>query len=225
MTHNARVARPAALFDLDRTLVACNTGAVLTRALREEKVISRAFALRAAAWLLRYRLGRLDLDEVAALVASRMQGRTDADFRAYCLGLCERVIFAQLTRGGHEAVARHRARGDLLAVLSSSPLQMVLPLAERLGIPVVSCTELALQGGRFTGQLAGSVCWGREKVARAEVLARTHDLDLAASAFYSDSITDLPLLERVGRPVAVNPDARLERVARARGWPIERWQP
>jgi HAD superfamily hydrolase (TIGR01490 family) len=120
-------------------------------------------------------------------------------------------------------VARHRAAGDLLAVLSSSSQYASEPLAGHLGIPHVLCTRLQAEAGVFTGGVDGPVCFGRGKVRVAEAFAREHDVDLSASWFYTDSYSDLPMLERVGHPVAVNPDFRLRRHARARGWPVLQW--
>ncbi|MGD8627079.1 MAG: haloacid dehalogenase-like hydrolase, partial [Anaerolineae bacterium] len=77
--------------------------------------------------------------------------------------------------------------------------------------------------GRLTGEIEPPPCYGQGKVVWAERFAREHAVDLSASYFYTDSISDLPLLERVGQPVAVNPDPRLRRLARARGWQITRF--
>jgi phosphoserine phosphatase len=85
------------------------------------------------------------------------------------------------------------------------------------------CTRLEAQDGRLTGRVVPPVCVGTGKIVWAERFAAEHDVDLSASFFYTDSISDLPLLERVGHPVAVNPDPRLRRLAAARGWPVERF--
>jgi phosphoserine phosphatase len=98
----------------------------------------------------------------------------------------------------------------------------VEPLAAHLGFPgQYVCTHLESQDGHLTGHIVPPVCLGSGKVVWAERFAAEHYVDLSASHFYTDSITDLPLLERVGHPVAVNPDARLRRLARKRDWPIE----
>src|SRR5882672_5142794 len=97
------------------------------------------------------------------------------------------------------------------------------PLADELGIDHVVATELEVHDGRFTGKPRYPLCYGEGKITRAEVLARSLGFTLAEATFYSDSATDLPLLERVRTPVAVNPDRRLSRVAARRGWTVERW--
>jgi putative phosphoserine phosphatase/1-acylglycerol-3-phosphate O-acyltransferase len=86
----------------------------------------------------------------------------------------------------------------------------------------VVASELEVEAGAFTGR-PRALCFGRHKVALAERWAAAHGVDLARSYFYSDSFNDLPLLERVGSPITVNPDGRLSRLAKQRGWPIMRW--
>lgn len=98
------------------------------------------------------------------------------------------------------------------------------PLARRLGIPHVVASELEVDpNGLFTGRFVDPLCYGKGKIVRATRLAEEHGFVLGESTFYSDSYTDLPLLEAVAEPVIVNPDPRLERVARKRGWRIEAW--
>jgi phosphoserine phosphatase len=80
-----------------------------------------------------------------------------------------------------------------------------------------------VKDGVFTGEPLRPICYGKGKVEMAEAWAREHGVDLAASSFYSDSVTDVPMLERVGRPFVVAPDPRLRRIARARGWPALDW--
>jgi len=110
-----------------------------------------------------------------------------------------------------------------LVVLSAASVYVVKPLAERLNIPDYLCTYLEVKDGRFTGRLVEPVCFGPGKLLLAEEFAARNSIDLGQSYFYSDGYEDLPMLERVGHPVAVNPDRRLRRLAERRGWPIESW--
>jgi phosphoserine phosphatase len=98
-------------------------------------------------------------------------------------------------------------------------------LARELSIPHLVCSELEVREGELTGAFDRPLCYGRGKLQRAEALVLSLGGSMDRAAFYSDSITDLPLLEAVGHPVVVNPDARLRRIARRRGWPIEEWIP
>jgi phosphoserine phosphatase len=97
------------------------------------------------------------------------------------------------------------------------------PIAETLGLDETLSTQLEVADGQFTGKLLGPACYGPGKVHWAEKLTTTRELDLRSSWFYTDSYSDLPMLERVGHQVIVNPDPRLRRTAKQRGWRVENW--
>jgi phosphoserine phosphatase len=113
----------------------------------------------------------------------------------------------------------HRARGRRVFIVSSSPEEVVRPLAERLGDVEVIATRVEIEDGRYAGRLA-FYCYGPNKAVAIREVADRDGIDLGESYAYSDSITDLPMLEAVGHPVAVNPDRDLRRVATERGWRI-----
>ncbi len=121
------------------------------------------------------------------------------------------------------ALSSHRESGHLVAILTSSTPYVTEPLARHLGIEHVICTRLGIRDGKFDGTFLRPGCFGAGKVHWAEEFARGHDVDLERSFFYTDSYTDLPMLERVGARQVVNPDTRLRRLALQRGWPIEYW--
>jgi phosphoserine phosphatase len=93
-----------------------------------------------------------------------------------------------------------------------------------LGIEEVISTRFEIENGQFTGRLLGPACVGRGKVHWAEDLVARKQVDLSQSWFYTDSYTDMPMLERVGNRVVVNPDPRLRRIAKRRGWPVQDWR-
>ena len=118
----------------------------------------------------------------------------------------------------------HEQAGDRTVLITSASRYIASPLLAELGMMDLLCTELEVDSsGRFTGHLAGKMCFGAQKVVVAQDYCRRWGTTLEDAHFYSDSITDRPLLTAVGHPVAVNPDPRLRRVARSRGWKIERW--
>lgn len=120
------------------------------------------------------------------------------------------------------AVERHRSAGHVVVLATGSTVYAARQVARGVEIDHVLASELEVVGDTFTGR-PSALCFGRHKVALAEAWAARQGVDLAHSFFYSDSYNDLPLLERVGTPVAVNPDARLLRHARRRRWPTVRW--
>jgi phosphoserine phosphatase len=114
----------------------------------------------------------------------------------------------------------HRASGRQIYIVSSSPEEVVRPLARHFGVSGVIATRAEVgPDGRYTGELE-FYCYGAEKANAVRETARRAGIDLAGSYAYSDSITDMPMLESVGHPVAVNPDRELRRAAEERGWKV-----
>jgi HAD superfamily hydrolase (TIGR01490 family) len=215
--------RVGAFFDLDQTLVACNTGRLFLRDLRRRGEISLAKAMRAIGWLAKYRLAIVDLPTITAHVADFLRGRAERDFAEQCQRLVEDEILPRLLPAGLRTLERHRREGHVVALLSSSPRHVVEPVARALALDAVGATEFQVSAGLLTGRLEGPACFGSGKVHWAERMGRDLEMDLDASWFYTDSYTDLPMLERVRHRVAVNPDPRLKRTARVRGWRVENW--
>jgi HAD superfamily hydrolase (TIGR01490 family) len=218
------VGRPAAFFDMDKTVLAVNSGTLWLEHLVTHREIGTFDLARALWWLALYQLALVDGEFVFGEAAGTLKGQREADMRRICDHWFAHDVAPHITAGACARVAHHRASGHLLAVLSSSSPYASEPLGARLGIPHVLCTRLEVADGVFTGAVQGPVCFGRGKVQKAEAFAREQGVDLAASWFYTDSYSDLPMLERVGHPVAVNPDLRLGRHARAHRWPILSWR-
>ena len=120
----------------------------------------------------------------------------------------------------HRLLDQHRHAGRATYIVSASPVELVEPLAKALGMTAGIGTRSAIVDGVYTGELDGPFCYGPGKVEAIEQLARWEGLDLDQCWAYSDSASDLPMLDAVGHPVAVNPDAKLERMAGQRGWPV-----
>jgi HAD superfamily hydrolase (TIGR01490 family) len=216
--------RVAALFDMDRTLVKKDTARLYTRYRRDRGEATWRDALQVGFWAIQYTLGVIDAPNVARQALKQFRGTNERVLAKACEGWFQEYVMPHVQAKGRAAVARHRAEGHLLAIVTGATAYAAKPLALELGIDQVVCTELELDdAGCLTGQIIEPLCYGVGKLERARRLAATHDFDLAESTFYSDSITDLPLLEAVRHPQVVNPDARLRRTARLRGWPILDW--
>ena len=167
-----------AFFDVDRTLVSCNTGRLFLRDLRRRGEISFFRALRALGWMAKYHLSLIDLQWVAARVASQMAGWVERDFEERCRRWVEDDVLHLIVPGAHSRIARHRSDGHVLSILSSSPTYVTRPIAEALGIEEVISTQFEVDGGLFTGRLVGPACVGHGKVHWAEDLGARRQLDL-----------------------------------------------
>lgn len=212
-----------ALFDMDRTLVDTHTAKLYIRFQRELGEIGAIEALRSSYWILKYTLGVIDAERVARHVLEDYRGKNEAWLAERCRRWFQTHVLERVSQRGRACVLEHQRAGHRVAIATSAVRQVAQPLADELEIPHVICSELEVSAGELTGGYDQPLCYGTGKRERAEAFARSFGSSLAHAAFYTDSITDLPLLEAVGKPIVVNPDARLRRLALRRQWPIEHW--
>ena len=212
----------AAFFDVDGTLIARNSAPLYMRHLRETGQARR----RDLAWTFyyvgRYKLGLLNVERAISVSLGWVRGRDEAAVRADCDAWYADTVRSYVYPAMAATVEAHRRAGHLPVILTSATRYLAEPLAADLGIEHLLFTQLLVEAGRFTGEAVYPVCFGSGKIYWAERFAAERGIDLDRSYFYTDSITDLPLLERVGKPRIVNPDPRLGRIAARRGWPISR---
>lgn len=213
----------AALFDMDRTLVRRETASLYVRYQRDTGEASWRDAVQVAYWVAQYTVGIIDAPRVAEKALAQFRGVEESVFAVRCEDWFRRYVLEHVCEAGREAVRRHRESGELVAIVTGASPYAARPLARELGIEHVVASELEIADGRFTGKPRHPLCYGHGKVELATRLAEQLGFALEEATFYSDSITDLPLLERVRTPIAVNPDRRLRRIALRRGWPVERW--
>jgi HAD superfamily hydrolase (TIGR01490 family) len=120
----------------------------------------------------------------------------------------------------HDLLDRHRRQGDEILIITATNRFITSPIAERYAVHHLLATEPEVRNGEYTGEITGTPCFQAGKVERLQSWIDEHEQTLEGSWFYSDSHNDLPLLEHVDHPVAVDPDATLGALAQARGWPI-----
>lgn len=215
--------RTAAFFDIDHTVLEINSGTKWVGYQWKTGRMSPTELMRALWWTGQYRLGWLDFDSMSARVIAQYQGQAVEPIEREVAEWFAREIEWAICTQAREHVARHRERGHVVVLLTSATRFLSWPVARALDVEHVLCTEVEEVGGCFTGKCLPPACYGQGKVDKAEAFAAEHDVDLQASFFYSDSVSDLPMLERVGNPRVVNPDPRLRRRAAQRGWSVESW--
>ena len=214
----------AAFFDLDGTLLTVNSAALWIRRERRLGRIRRRHALKAAGYFAAYKLGVLDIERAMDEAAASIAGEQESALRAATRDWWHGEVVQHVSPGGIDVIARHRAAGDRLVLLTSSSPYASECAVERFGLDGYLSTRFEVRDGRMTGRVERPICYGAGKVTLAERYAREHGIRLEESAFYTDSTTDVPMLERVGSPYAVHPDTRLRLTALRRGWPVLNWR-
>ncbi len=217
----------AAFFDLDKTVIARASMAAYGPALHRAGYLSAPMAVRAAWGQLLFRF--FGADEARMDRARRTALKLAAGWEQEGLGRLARDHLAEVIEPvvydeALDLLAHHRSEGRLLVLVSASPVEIVAPLAEHLGVDDFIATRPEVdEAGRYTGEVE-FYAQGPTKADAVRRLAERLDLDLSGSWAYSDSGTDLPMLDAVGHPVAVNPDRELRRAAEVRGWPIREFE-
>lgn len=212
--------RVAAFFDVDGTLLSCQSGTLYIGFLRRQGLMERSDQLRIYWAYLTYRLGVLNMRRLADVTSRWLEGREEREVIDHCRAWYASEVRNYFRAAVLERVREHRDAGHEVVLLTGGTHYLNDLIAAELGIVHVLASRLEVVEGRFTGKPHGPICYGVGKIGYAERFAEERGLRLEESYFYTDSITDLPMLERVGKPVAVCPDPRLRREARSRGWPI-----
>jgi len=215
--------RAIAFFDLDLTLLGVNSASLWIR--REVKLghISRWSALKGAAWLGLYELGFGQLEDAIRAAASVLDGEEESVIRQRTTDFWVEMVSDQIRPGASAAIRAHQGAGESAVLLTSSSDYLSQHAIDVLGMDGLCCNRFEVEGGRFTGRLMEPLCFGAGKLHHARAYAEAAGVRLEDCAFYTDSMSDLPVLEAVGRPVPVHPDPRLRREAARRGWEILDW--
>jgi HAD superfamily hydrolase (TIGR01490 family) len=212
----------AAFFDLDKTIISRSSSLALSRPMYRAGMVTRGQLVRGAYAQLVYALVGADEKKMDRLKEGMLQltkGWDRAEVERLVQDVLIEILDPFVYQEALDLMALHRKEGRAVFIVSSSPEEVVSPLAGHFGITGVLATRARIEDGRYTGELE-FYCYGDAKADAIRAMERDHGLDLEGSYAYSDSITDLPMLEAVGHPVAVNPDRDLRKEADARGWDI-----
>ena len=212
----------AAFFDLDKTVISKSSSLALSRPFYRAGLVSRSALLKGVYAQLVYLLVGADekkMDRAKEGMLALSKGWDRAQIEEVVRDALIQVVDPYVYQEALDLVALHRALMRKVYIVSSSPEEVVRPLAEHLGITDVIATRAEIEEGKYTGRLA-FYCYAENKAVAIREAAEREGIDLAGSYAYSDSATDLPLLRAVGHPVAVNPDRELRRVAEKEGWQI-----
>ncbi len=212
-----------AFFDLDKTLVRANTGILYARWRYARGETPLREMIRIFGWSLQYTLGVVDAAAVSTYAARTIGGRDEAAFAEECEAWYLAMVRPLIAEAARREVKKRKDEGLRTVILTGSTPYGARPLARELGMDDVIASTLEVRDGKLTGNVEAPLCFGVGKVERARRWAEQHGASLEDSIFYTDSISDLPMLLLVKEPRVVNADPRLAVEARRRGWPTERW--
>ncbi len=212
------------LFDLDNTLLAGDSDYEWGQFLIAKGAVDGPhYEAKNRAFYEDYKAGNLDIYAFLAFALRPLATHAREQLDAWRAEYVETRIKPMITQAARDLVKQHMNEADLVAVITATNSFVTGPIAREFGIPHLIATDPEEVDGRFTGEVAGTPCFREGKVVRLEHFLEAHGTQLDSldtSWFYSDSHNDLPLLEKVKHPVAVDPDPTLGAHARARGWPV-----
>lgn len=212
---------PLAIFDLDNTLLSGDSDYLWGQYLAEIGVVDgTAYEAANRRFYEDYKEGRLDIYAFLAFSLKPLADNPPEALYQWRHQFIEQKIRPLIGQAARQLVESHREAGDTLLIITATNSFVTSPIAELFDIPNLIGTDPEMQDGRFTGRVRGIPSFREGKVTRLQRWLRDTGHSLDESTFYSDSHNDLPLLEIVNRPVAVNPDDALEQRAREAGWPV-----
>jgi HAD superfamily hydrolase (TIGR01490 family) len=212
----------AAFFDLDKTIIAKSSTLAFSKPFQAGGLISRRAVLRSAYAQFVYHVGGADHDQMEKMrefLSSLCAGWEVQTVRDIVAETLHHVVDPLVYDEAVSLMEDHHLAGRDVIIVSASGTEVVEPIGEMLGADGVVATRMQVADGRYTGEI-DYYAYGRNKATALQLLAEENGYDLARSYAYSDSVTDVHMLEVVGHPYAVNPDRELRKEALARGWPI-----
>ncbi|MEP7089978.1 MAG: HAD-IB family hydrolase [Nocardioidaceae bacterium] len=214
--------RPAAFFDLDKTIIATSSTLAFSKPFQAGGLISRRAVLRSAYAQFVFHAGGADHDQMEKMrefLSALCAGWDVQTVREIVADTLHNVVDPLVYDEAVSLIDQHHLAGRDVIIVSASGAEVVEPIGEMLGADGVVATRMRIVDGHYTGEI-DYYAYGEHKGAALQRLAEENDYDLSLSYAYSDSITDIAMLEAVGHPCAVNPDRDLRREAVARGWPV-----
>ena len=221
-TPPARTGRPAAFFDLDKTIIAKSSTLAFSRSFYAGGLISRGSVLRSAYAQFVYLVGGADHDQMEKMrdFLSELSAGWDVQtVRDIVADALHHIVDPLVYDEAVSLIEEHQLAGRDVVIVSASGAEVVEPIGEMLGADGVIATRMEIEDGKYTGEI-GFYAYAENKATAIHELAREKGYDLSRSYAYSDSMTDVHMLEVVGHPYAVNPDRELRKIAASRGWPV-----
>ncbi|MGO2148885.1 HAD family hydrolase [Halomonas sp.] len=210
-----------AIFDLDNTLISIDSDHAWGEFLLEQGAVDPvAYREANERFMADYKAGTLDMAAFLEVALKPLADNTPEQLAAWHQQFMASKIEPHILSKAEELLARHRTRGDTLLIVTATNHFITAPIAERLGVDYLIAVNPEMENGRYTGRVSGTPSYREGKITRLHEWLEDKDFTLDGAWFYSDSHNDLPLLEEIDHPVAVDPDDTLRQVAEQRQWRI-----
>lgn len=210
-----------ALFDLDNTLLGGDSDYSWGQFLVEKGVVDPdSYETANRRFYEDYKQGTLDIHEFAAFSFQPLVEHTLEQLQAWRAMFLEEKIHPIMLQKGFDAIQHHRERGDVVLIITATNSFVTRPIAEAFGVGELIATDPEMINGKYTGKISGTPCFQEGKVKRLQQWLGEKEVSLGDSTFYSDSHNDIPLLESVGYPIAVDPDEQLRKHALENDWEV-----
>jgi HAD superfamily hydrolase (TIGR01490 family) len=208
-----------AIFDLDNTLLGGDSDYLWGEFLVENNLVdSESYQQANQDFYDQYLAGTMDIFEFLAFQLKPLANNSPADLARWRTQYLVEKIDTIILPAAQKLIAHHRQRGDTLLIITATNSFITTPIAQKLGIPHLIATEAEMINGHYTGKVAGTPSYQHGKVERLQEWLRSQNQTLTGSYFYSDSHNDLPLLNMVDHPIAVDSDPKLFAIAQQQGW-------
>ena len=210
---------------MDKTIIAENSASLFMRYRYQQGEIGNLDLLKGLGAYLQYKLGILDIRSWTVGMMTQFSGQSEAELEREALAWVEEMVIDTIYPEAESLISEHKAQGHVVAIVSGATRFVVKPIANHVGVQHMLYTRLEVENGEFTGRVIEPICFEEGKIYWLQQFIEEQGIDLAMSYFYTDSITDLPLMDIVGHPVATNPDPLLYRTAVKRRWPVRFFEP
>jgi HAD superfamily hydrolase (TIGR01490 family) len=211
-----------AFFDMDKTLLTHSSGLLYVRYLMRKRLISTNEVINVMVISMQYSLNYLNFPKAMARLSKSVKGGDAIATKAMCDKWFEDSLVHYIAPKAVTRLREHERRGDVVILLSASSQFAVEPVARYLDVPFC-CTQVEIVDNKFTGDVVGMHCYAEGKKYWGERIVQERNENLKDCTFYSDSYSDHWLMDIVGHPVAINPDAKLAALSRRNGWPVEKF--
>ncbi len=212
-----------AFFDLDNTIINDSSGKLMGLHALKHGLLQKHKAFEGLLLAIAYKSGLMEGEKIISRLVKWLKDQPEQRVIDFAVQLFQDVIKHTIRKDAVKEIDFHKKQNAQIVILSASMSFLCRPFLQFLGIDDLICTELKTENQKYTGLPKNRFCYGTEKLIRSKQYCSEHKYSLKNAYFYTDSVSDLPMLEAVGNPVIITPDKLLEQTAKERGWPLFNW--